>query len=99
MSIPLNDTQDYDLLIDKDGKIESVQVKYTSCKTKYGVYQLALKSCGGTKGKTYKTVLDTNVDYLFAVTENVDMYMIPVKELKNRSTINLCEKMACYKVK
>ena len=99
MSIPLNDTQDYDLLIDKDGKIESVQVKYTSCKTKYGVYQLALKSCGGTKGKTYKTVLDTNVDYLFAVTENVDMCMIPVKELKNRSTINLCEKMACYKVK
>ena len=75
VSIPLNDTQDYDLLIDKDGKIESVQVKYTSCKTKYGVYQLALKSCGGTKGKTYKTVLDTNVDYLFAVTENVDMYV------------------------
>ena len=99
VSIPLNDTQDYDLLIDKDGKIESVQVKYTSCKTKYVVYQLALKSCGGTKGKTYKTVLDTNVDYLFAVTEKVDMYMIPVKELKNRSTINLCEKMACYKVK
>ena len=99
VSIPLNDTQDYDLLIDKDGKIENVQVKYTSCKTKYGVYQLALKSCGGTKGKTYKTVLDTNVDYLFAVTENVDMYMIPVKELKNRSTINLCEKLACYKVK
>lgn len=99
VSIPLNDTQDYDLLIDKDGKIESVQVKYTSCKTKYGVYQLALKSCGGTKGKTYKTVLDTKVDYLFAVTEKVDMYIIPVKELKNRSTINLCEKMACYKVK
>ena len=99
VSIPLNDTQDYDLLIDKDGKIENVQVKYKSCKTKYGVYQLALKSCGGTKGKTYKTVLDTNVDYLFAVTENVDMYMIPVKELKNRSTINLCEKLACYKVK
>ena len=31
VSIPLNDTQDYDLLIDKDGKIESAQVKYTSC--------------------------------------------------------------------
>ena len=26
VSIPLNDTQDYDLLVDKDGKIESVQV-------------------------------------------------------------------------
>ena len=99
VSIPLNDTQDYDLVIEKDGKLAKVQVKATGCKTKNNIYQLSLKSCGGTKGKTYKTVLDTNVDYLFAVTENVDMCMIPVKELKNRSTINLCEKMACYKVK
>lgn len=78
VSIPLNDTQDYDLLIDKDNKIESVQVKYTSCKTKYGNYQVALKSCGGTKGNAYKTVIDTNVDYLFVVTKETDIYMIPI---------------------
>lgn len=97
VSIPLNDTQDYDLLIDKDNKIESVQVKYTSCKTKYGNYQVALKSCGGTKGNTYKTVIDTNVDYLFVVTKETDMYMIPKEIISNRSTLNLCDKYKIYK--
>ena len=72
VSIPLNDTQDYDLLIDKDNNIKSVQVKYTTCKTKYGNYQVALKSCGGTKGRTYKTVRDTNVDYLFIATDRIN---------------------------
>ena len=99
VSIPLNDTQDYDLLIDKDNKIKSVQVKYTTCKTKYGNYQVALKSCGGTTGRTYKTVIDTNVDYLFIATEQVDMYLIPVKDITNKSTLNLCGKYNNYRIK
>lgn len=99
VSIPLNDTQDYDLVIEKDGHYYGVQVKGTSCKTKYGVYQVALKSCGGTEGKTYKTVVDTNVDYLFVVTDKIDMYMIPKETIRNRSTLNLCDKYEKYKVK
>jgi hypothetical protein len=98
VSIPLNDTQDYDLLIDKDNQIKRVQVKYTSCKTKYGNYQVALKSCGGTKGTTYKTVIDTNVDYLFIASEQLDMYLIPIKELINKSTLNLCDKYKKYRL-
>lgn len=62
VSIPLNDTQDYDLIVDKDNNLIKVQVKSSACKTKYGNYQVALKSCGGTKGNTYKTVIETNVD-------------------------------------
>lgn len=99
VSVPLNDTQDYDLIVDKNNKIKSVQVKYTTCKTKYGKYQVALKSCGGTRGKTYKTVIETNVDYLFIVTDNLDMYFIPVNEVKNKSTLNLCDKYNRFKVK
>ena len=98
VSIPLNDTQDYDLLIDKDNQIKRVQVKYTSCKTKYGNYQVALKSCGGTKGTTYKTVIDTNVDYLFIASDQQDMYLIPIKELINKSTLNLCDKYKKYRL-
>ena len=98
VSIPLNDTQDYDLLIDKDNNIKSVQVKYTTCKTKYGNYQVALKSCGGTKGTTYKTVIDTKVDYLFIATDQLDMYLIPIEEVLNRSTLNLCDKYKKYKL-
>ena len=98
VSIPLNDTQDYDLIIDKNNSLKKVQVKPTSCKTRYGNYQVALKSCGGTKGKTYKTVIETNVEELFILTENLEMYVIPVKNLDNKSTLNICNKYKRYLV-
>ena len=98
VSIPLNDTQDYDLIVDKNNKIEKVQVKSTSCKTKYGVYQVSLKSCGGTKEKTYKTVINTNIDILFIITDNLDMFKIPINVIKNKTTLNLCEKYSKYSI-
>ena len=36
--------------------MQRVQVKSTGCIGKGGNYQVALKSCGGTSGKTYKTI-------------------------------------------
>ena len=99
VSIPLNDTQDYNLIIERDGKLETIQVKSTNCKTKYGVYQVALKSCGGTRGKTYKTVIDTKVDKLFIVTKELEIYIIPIYEINNKSTLNLCDKYDIYKKK
>lgn len=98
VSIPLNDTQDYDLVVEKESKFYSVQVKSTGCKTKYGNYQVALKSCGGTKGKTYKTIIDTNVDLVFIVASDMSMYLIPKSEIKNKSTINLCDNYIKYKI-
>lgn len=98
VSIPLNDTQDYDLIIDKENIIQKVQVKSTSCKTKYGTYQVALKSCGGTNGKTYKTLIDTNIDIIFIVTDQIDTFLIPLENITNKSTLNLCEKYSKFKV-
>ena len=82
VSIPLNDTQDYYLIIEKNKSLKTVQVKSTSCKTKNGKYQVALKSCGGTKGTTYKTFIDTNVDFLFIVTDTKRLYFISKKNIK-----------------
>ena len=98
VSIPLNDTQDYDLIVDKDNVLRKVQVKSSACKTKHGNYQVALKSCGGTKGKTYKTVKETNIDELFVLLENLEMYIIPIKELHNKSTLTVCDKYNKYRV-
>lgn len=98
VSIPLNDTQDYDLIVDKYNVLKKVQVKSTACKTKYCSYQVALKSCGGTKGRTYKTVIETNIDELFILTEDLSMYIVPVEEIRNKSTLNICEKYNKYKV-
>lgn len=98
VSIPLNDTQDYDLIVEKDNKLKRIQVKATSCKTKYSIYQVALKSCGGTLGKTYKTLIDTNIEDIFIFTDELDMYIIPKEMIRNKTTINLCEKYKKYKV-
>ncbi len=98
VSIPLNDTQDYDLIVDKDNILKKIQVKATSCKTKYNRYQVALKSCGGTKGETYKTVVDTNIDEVFIVTDSLGLFKIPIEVIKNKATLNLCEKYEKYKI-
>ncbi len=98
VSIPLNDIQDYDLIVEKEGKFESVQVKATGCKRKNGNYQVELRSCGGTKGIPYKTVVDTNVDFLFVLNEKREMYLITKKEIKNKNTLNLCQKYEQYKI-
>ena len=96
VSIPLNDTQDYDLIVEKDNILSRVQVKGTSFKTKYGIYQVALKSAGGTKGKIYKTVKDTNVELLFIVTQDKNMYLIPINRIKNTYTLNLGKEYDIY---
>ncbi len=98
VSIPLNDTQDYDLIVDKDNILKRVQVKATSCKTKYNKYQVALKSCGGTKGKTYKTIINTNIYEVFIVTDSMDIFIIPIEKIKNKSTLNLCDKYEKYRI-
>lgn len=98
VSIPLNDTQDYDLIVEKNNILKRVQVKSTGCKTKYGNYQVSLKSCGGTKGRTYKTIIETEVELIFIVTENKKMYLIPKEIIKNKATLNLCSKYSQYQV-
>ena len=98
VSIPLNDTQDYDLVVEKDGILKTIQVKATGCKTKNNIYQVALKSCGGTKGKEYKTIINTKIDYVFILDAKQNMYLLTKKEINNRSTFNLGKKAEKYKV-
>lgn len=88
VSIPLNDTQDYDLIVDKDGLLQRVQVKSTSV-YRYGAYQVSLRSCGGTKGKPYKTVIQSEADLLFVLCGDGSMFLIPVSELSQSTTLAL----------
>lgn len=87
--IPLNDTQEYDLIVDDGNKLKKVQVKCTGRINKYGRYEVAVKSCGGTKGTVYSRVKDTNIDILFVVCTNGWLFEIPKEKVTQRSTINL----------
>lgn len=98
VSIPLNDTQDYDLVIEKDNEFKKVQCKSTGSKNRSGTYRVKLNSWGGANGGTYYgTVKDSSADILFVLVENGDKYVIPVTDIDNvgQLTVNNYEK---YKV-
>lgn len=98
VSIPLNDTQDYDLIVEKDNKLQRVQVKATSQRSEYGYSLVSVRGCGGTKGSTYKTVKDTVIEILFVVTEEMEMYEIPVTEITSGSQMGLGPDRQKYRV-
>lgn len=85
VSLPMNDTQWYDLVIEKDGIFQTVQCKSTQ--TKNGI--IDFRSTGGTAGKVYDNLLNhSELDYLFCVDGNLDMWLIPVKELTTKRQIS-----------
>lgn len=91
VSIPLNDTQDYDLIVDNGIKLQKVQVKFTNyIPAKYpDCYEVSLRSCGGTKGTVYKTIKNTNVDIVFIVCGDCTLYEIPKDFISNSSSLTL----------
>lgn len=91
VSIPLSDTQWYDLVIEKGGEFQTVQCKAT-CNEDNTIF---LRSMGGSKGKEYDNVLDHPIDLLFCLDKNQQLYLIPVEDIRrsgNKKTITISEK-------
>ena len=85
ISLPLNDTQWYDMVIEKDGIFQTVQCKATQ--TENG--EISLRSCGGTNGSVYDNIINhSELDYLFCVNKDLDMWLIPVKDIINAGNVN-----------
>ena len=91
--LPLNDTQKYDLVVDKDGKLQKVSVKTTYGKNKVGTYYaVQLKNCGGaSKKSTIRPFDNTSCDILFIVTVKGTMYEIPSNMINVKSQLILTE--------
>ena len=86
VSLPINDTQWYDLIVEKDGIFKTVQCKATMTEED----SIDFRSTGGTKGKEYDNLLNhKELDYLFCVNKDLNMWLFPIKELPNRRSIRL----------
>lgn len=88
VSLPINDTQWYDLIVEKDGVIQTVQCKFTASKNK----QIDLRSTGGTSGSVYDTATNHPLDLLFCADNSQNLFLIPMKDYleygnKNRLTL------------
>jgi len=91
--IPLTDSQDYDLVVDFDGKLSRVQVRTTTYKRR-NTYSINLKIAGGNKSGTgkIKWFNPQAVDFVFVVTEEGTKYLIPTSEIRSKGVLNLSRK-------
>ena len=96
VSLPLNDTQDYDLVVD-NGRLSRISCKATGQRTKYGVSVVSLRNTGGTSGSVYGREQDKNIDYIFVLNEMQEMWLLP-KEVLTSNSINLGEGYNQYKL-
>ena len=99
ISIPLNDTQKYDLVVDIEDKLYRVQVKTTRHKV-CNCYAVELKNTGGSSGKYKVRYFDnTKSDYLFVYVADETMYLIPCSIIKSINQLSLNKNYEKYKVK
>ncbi len=80
VSIPLTDSQPYDLVVDIDGRLCRVQVKTTKYRGRSGkAYYISLPVKGGNRTGTgkIKAFDKSAVDYVFIFTEDGSQYLIP----------------------
>jgi hypothetical protein len=99
VSIPLTDSQDYDLIVDNDKEIMRVQVK--TCSYKRYSYEASLSVKGGnrTSKGSVKSFDPTKCDYLFIVTKSFDKYLVPTKGLNIKYNLVLGPKYQKYLLK
>lgn len=89
VSVPVTDSQDYDLVVDNGTRLFKVQVKTTKSISPSGNYIVSLRTIGGT-GKC-----KDSSDLLFALTDSGDCYSIPKSEI---SAVALGERYLPYRV-
>ena len=88
ISLPLNDTQWYDLIVEKDAKFQTIQCKATQ--TEDG--EINMQSNGGTNGSAYDNIINhLELDYIFAVNKDLECWLIPMEEIiKSGVTRSFC---------
>ena len=99
ISIPLNDTQPYDLVVEKNGILNRVSVK-TSRNQEGSGYHVQLRNTGGNRtGKCRQVPFDNNsCDLLFIYTYDGRLYLIPSKDIVNTNSIVVGNKYTEYQV-
>ena len=66
------------MVVEKNKHFYTIQCKCTTTENDI----IYLQSCGGTKGKTYDSIINhPELDYLFCVNKDFNCWLIPVKDI------------------
>jgi PD-(D/E)XK endonuclease len=98
VSIPITDTQRYDLVIETDNQLQRVEVKSSSFQRKN--YECKLSTCGGNQSGAgrIKYLSSKECDLVFIYCDNGVQYLFPSSLLDGKGTISLAPKYDDYKV-
>lgn len=99
--LPIGDKRPYDMVLeDEEGNLLKVQCKYTSYKSKHGVFAAPLRVMGGNRssGNSSKKYTKEDFDILFVLTSEGSEYSIQFSEVKATTQINLGKEVDKWRV-
>ena len=88
--LPFGDNERYDMVIEHDGKLEKIQIKYSSQQESEG--SILFKTASSTNNTTNKHLssYENDIDaFLFYNSINDEVYYMPIDIIQNRKTITM----------
>lgn len=99
VSLPLTESQDYDLLVDDGNSIKRVQVRTSSRVSPIGKPLVGLRVMGGNQSyNTVKKFDNSKVELIFVTTVNFGDYVIPTNVFDAKSELTIDKRFDKYKV-
>lgn len=89
VSLPISDSQPYDLIIETKGKCQRVQAKTCFKRNKFGSYEVQLRTVSNTRGKklTVRKLSKKNFELMYVVDGVGNHYLIPSAAVHDRNSI------------
>lgn len=90
ISIPLTNNNSYDLVVEKEGVFNTVQVKTSSVSKTEGSWSVYIATSGGNTRKNVIKKFDKDaVDYLFVVNSLYECWLIPTEVVVEKSYLTV----------
>jgi hypothetical protein len=99
ISMPLIDSQPYDLVVDDGQQLHRVQVKTTTRRSPYGIYVVQLETRGGNQSFNTGKPFDPGAcDLLYVLTDARTRYLIPTGMITSKTAMSLGRKVSTYRL-
>lgn len=99
VSVPLTESQRYDLVVDDGEQLNRIEVKSTRY-ARRGCYEVVLATFGGNKtaSNIKRDLSSHDADYVFIYADDGSRYLIPTVEIEGRAMLRLGAKWSEYLV-
>lgn len=88
--LPVGDKRPYDLIVEINGLLKRVQVKYAGYYSGIKQHKVALRITGGNQSfNSYKKYGDNDFEELFVYAANNRKYLIPWSKITARNELNI----------